>query len=129
MKIIRQPKSVTVKDTRLVFDMLNLKGRGSYSFPCDPHGEVDTLRLPLCARRNLRRCLAGTLPVGPGHVENYTYQYRLPRLGRCDCGERLELVNFTNTCDCGRDYNSSGQLLAPREQWGAETGEHWSACY
>jgi hypothetical protein len=27
---------------------------------------------------------------------------------------------------CGRDYNSSGQLLAPREQWGWDTGESLS---
>lgn len=27
---------------------------------------------------------------------------------------------------CARDYNSSGQLLAPREQWGWDTGESLS---
>ncbi len=28
------------------------------------------------------------------------------------------------TCDrCGADYNSSGQMLADRSQWGEETGE------
>lgn len=43
---------------------------------------------------------------------------------RCDCGEELPCPDFTNTCDCGREYNSCGQLLAPREQWGWETGEH-----
>jgi len=26
-------------------------------------------------------------------------------------------------CECGRDYNMSGQLLAPRAQWGEDTGE------
>lgn len=44
---------------------------------------------------------------------------------RCQCGGEvaLEMV-MTNTCDkCHRDYNSSGQLLAPREQWGWDTGE------
>ena len=40
----------------------------------------------------------------------------------------LECPDFTNTCECGQDYNSGGQLLAPREQWGEETGEHWSEC-
>ena len=47
---------------------------------------------------------------------------------KCDCGRTLELPDFTNTCECGRDYNQGGQLLAPREQWGEETGEHWSEC-
>jgi hypothetical protein len=42
----------------------------------------------------------------------------------CACGHKLQLWAFTNTCEaCGRDYNMSGQLLAPRSQWGEETGE------
>lgn len=47
----------------------------------------------------------------------------IPALWRCDCGAELECPNFTNTCECGADYNSAGQRLAPREQWGEETGE------
>jgi hypothetical protein len=47
---------------------------------------------------------------------------------RCDCRRKVELWGFTNSCDCGRDYNFAGQLVAPREQWGEETGEHWSDC-
>lgn len=40
------------------------------------------------------------------------------------CGEWLLCSGFTNTCsNCGSDYNMSGQQLAPREQWGEETGE------
>ena len=47
-----------------------------------------------------------------------------PALWQCDCGEKLECPDFTNTCDkCGADYNSGGQRLAPRAQWGEETGE------
>lgn len=42
---------------------------------------------------------------------------------RCDCGQELTCDDFTNTCDCGTDYNWSGHRLAPREQWGEETGE------
>ena len=41
----------------------------------------------------------------------------------CDCGETVTCSGFTNTCTCGADYNMSGQLLAPRAQWGEETGE------
>ena len=47
----------------------------------------------------------------------------VPALWRCDCGAELECQNFTNTCECGADYNSAGQRLAPRDQWGEETGE------
>lgn len=39
------------------------------------------------------------------------------------CGAKVYLSGFTNTCDCGADYNGFGELLAPRSQWGAETGE------
>ena len=42
---------------------------------------------------------------------------------RCDCGQRIVCYGFTNPCDCGADYNMSGQRLAPRSQWGEETGE------
>ena len=40
------------------------------------------------------------------------------------CGEELECGGFTNTCpSCGADFNWAGQRLAPRAQWGEETGE------
>ena len=42
---------------------------------------------------------------------------------KCACGRKLWCEAFTNTCDCGRDYNWAGQELAPRECWGEETGE------
>lgn len=49
---------------------------------------------------------------------------RSPAVGECECcGASVELSGFTNTCDCGADYNGSGQRLAGREQWGEETGE------
>ena len=57
-----------------------------------------------------------------------THRKLEPAVGRCSCGRRVSLANFTNTCDCNRDYNMSGQLLAAREQWGEETGEHWTEC-
>ena len=43
----------------------------------------------------------------------------------CDCGSRVECWdNWVNTCDkCGCEYNRSGAKLAPRSQWGEETGE------
>lgn len=48
---------------------------------------------------------------------------RQPKIITCRCGRSLTCPAFTNTCTCGRDYNSAGQLLAPRAQWGEETGE------
>lgn len=49
---------------------------------------------------------------------------RNPKVIRCSCGREVVCQGFTNTCDCGADYNWSGSRLAPREQWGEETGEH-----
>lgn len=43
--------------------------------------------------------------------------------GKCACGHRVYLGGFTNTCECGAEYNSAGQRLAPRSCWGEETGE------
>lgn len=51
---------------------------------------------------------------------------REPKIIQC-CGQSLALPDFTNTCPhCDTDYNSFGQRLAPRSQWGEETGEHWT---
>lgn len=41
----------------------------------------------------------------------------------CACGRKVECAGFTNTCECGADYNWLGHRLAPRSQWGEETGE------
>lgn len=51
------------------------------------------------------------------------WSYRAPALLRCDCGNEVSLDHFVNTCECGADYNSSGDRLAPRSQWGEETRE------
>jgi len=60
---------------------------------------------------------------------DYDYTHRVPAEIEC-CDEWLSLGSFTNTCpNCGADYNGSGQLLASRQFWGEETGEHWSECY
>ncbi len=47
----------------------------------------------------------------------------IPMRIECTCGHKMDTPDFTNTCVCGRDYNSCGQQLAPRSQWGYETGE------
>jgi len=42
---------------------------------------------------------------------------------RCACGRTVACEGFTNTCECGADYNWAGQRLEPRACWGEETGE------
>ena len=61
-----------------------------------------------------------------GYYEN-EFRYRVPAQIKC-CGKWMSLGKFTNTCECGADYNGSGQLLTSRSQWGEETGEHWTEC-
>jgi hypothetical protein len=57
-------------------------------------------------------------------VDAREHSYWEPAIGECACGARVTLDGFTCTCHrCGTDYNSSGQRLAPRAQWGEETGE------
>jgi hypothetical protein len=47
--------------------------------------------------------------------------YRAPKTMECSCGASEQVIldhPLVNTCEvCGRDYNMSGQLLAPRSQW------------
>lgn len=59
----------------------------------------------------------------------YAHHKKVIRIVVCECGEMVHCTKFTNTCVCGKDYNFAGDLLAPREQWGEETGEHWTDCY
>jgi hypothetical protein len=53
----------------------------------------------------------------------FAHRWTEPAVGRCHCGREVVLDGFTNTCRCGSDYNFAGQALAPRSQWGEETGE------
>jgi hypothetical protein len=43
---------------------------------------------------------------------------------RCGCGREVHCPDgWANACDCGTEFNGSGQRLAPRAFWGEETGE------
>ena len=53
------------------------------------------------------------------------YSLLSPKVIECRCGCHIELwSSWANEClNCEAEYNGSGQLLAPRSQWGEETGE------
>lgn len=36
---------------------------------------------------------------------------------KCGCGKEVICDSFTNTCDCGQEYNFAGQALKPRDEW------------
>lgn len=123
IEIIRERDIVIDEKYGLLFSHMN---RGEYLFPCDKDGRVIESGLGDEARKNLQDCLAGqkTGEVQPPEVLDLRTSYVEPAVGRCSCGRKVELSGFTNSCDCGMEYASSGQALAPRCQWGEETGEH-----
>lgn len=95
--------------------------------PCDAAGEIDWDALHEIGRKNIQDAFAGEGDVYYIYQGIKSYQHRqvIPAAIRCVCGAEVELYDpFLSTCDkCGRDYNGGGQLLAPRSQWGEETGE------
>jgi hypothetical protein len=131
MEIIRRRQTITETSFDLVFPVLDksdaawyVSGSG-FSFPCDEKGVVQPL--PEAAQENLEKCYSGEHNVGPSEVRKSEFKYTEPAVGRCvRCKREVILCGFTNTCNCGADYNMSGQLLADRSQWGEETGEHLS---
>jgi len=131
MKILKQSRLVEVQRFHLCFDYLDSPGAG-YGFDCDAEGHPIMDAMSPTAQANYVACLSGRVgdsPVGPGHVDDVSYSYKEPAVGRCTCGVEVELGEFTNACgSCGGDYNWAGQELGPREDWGAETGEHWTEC-
>lgn len=97
----------------------------AYAFACNEAGEVLTAQLQPLAVLNLEK--ARTSPdYYPARVRILRHRYTIPAAGICECGATVELDGWTNTCECGRDYDSGGGLLAPRYCWGEETGEHYA---
>lgn len=98
--------------------------RDGWAFECDELGNL--LAMNEWQRESYRRCYyewqAGRLFRSRDY---YEIARTIPSAGHCDrCGAWLELWDaFLTTCECGADYNGGGQLLAPRSQWGEETGE------
>lgn len=130
MEIIQESDIVEEVIHELSFWYKGHHGQWGFGFECEPSGTVDRTKLRPEAARNLDKCLSGEIPqLEAAEIVSRVSVRRIPRIGQCRCGEKIHLANFTNTCTCGADYNSAGTLLAPREQWGEETGEHPSECY
>jgi hypothetical protein len=62
-----------------------------------------------------------------GHVEEmWSGRMRRFKYLVCHCGHEMALYDsWSNECNCGTEYNGGGQQLAPRSQWGEETGERF----
>jgi len=112
-----------------MFNYADLPGVG-YAFECDKDGNVDVSKLTKCGADNYAQCLTGEKgahKIIDGGAQDYSKTVYEPAVGECNrCGEEVALYGFTNTCECGADYNMSGQELCPRQFWGEETGENLS---
>jgi hypothetical protein len=126
MRIFKPAKRVEITHRTMEFRYLEDSGAG-FGFNCNERGQVDITTMNDAAFANYRGCLAGNVngkAVYCDGIREWKNRYTEPGEGRCSCGEIVLLDGFTNTCDrCGADYNYAGQLLAPRSQWGEETGE------
>jgi hypothetical protein len=122
MRIVKEAKRVEMTRYYLSFRCVKYPGCG-YAFDCDKDGNV--ILKNEASRQNYAMCVAGggIDPVFPEGMKENHWSYVDPAEGVCDCGRRVMLDGFTNSCECGREYNHAGQVLAPRSQWGEETGE------
>jgi hypothetical protein len=95
-----------------------------FSFACDADGVVDPA-LPSYA--SFERCSTGTMngrAIVDGGIVVRRTAWIEPAAIRCEhCSRTVVLGGYTNACDCSADYDMGGHRLAPREQWGEETGE------
>lgn len=95
-----------------------------FRFDCDAQGNVNEAAMAPAGLANLRGIRSGAIPCTPLTVERHAYVEHVPAVCLCDCGRKVTLSSgWANECDCGAEFNGSGQLLAPRSQWGEETGE------
>lgn len=120
MRIVSRREHKTHVSYRHQFSRTDCPGAG-FSFDCTADGTL--LNMNPDANRNYQDCLTRSDLIDDGIIKSER-DYWEPAVGLCDeCGNQVRLSRFTNTCSCGADYNMSGSRLAPREQWGEETGE------
>lgn len=123
MRIIQQRERKESTSYFLAYAWNKDDPHSGFAFDCDKEGK------PLREYSNLEKCKANGFdkPIYFIGIEERTHSWIEPRIGKCECGQEVYLDRFTNTCDgCDRDYNSAGQELTPREQWGEETSEQLS---
>lgn len=120
MKKISESKVEEFTVHRREFQLVGASTGTGFSFPCDASGEVVLLSPE--AKENFELAVSSPEYKDIG-VQSVVMSQKTPALWVC-CETEFALERFTNTCpDCGVDYNGSGSRLAPRSQWGEETGE------
>lgn len=123
-EFIRRSERITRVSYDRYFESTEFPGSG-FSFRCDESGTVDTDALAGPMRDNYWRCIVGIEDVVDRGVRRSENTYTEPAAIRCRCGAEVVLYSsWASECEkCGTEYNGGGQALAPRSQWGEETGE------
>jgi hypothetical protein len=117
---IQRRVTMFIPEHKFHFQRKGYEGFCGQSFECDAQGNVKDPQNSFYLDALTR---VGTEYEKP-YVHTYEVKHTEPGIIRCEgCNHKVALWGFTNTCECGRDYNMSGSLLAPRSQWGEETGE------
>jgi|GEM_PF-1923253 len=123
MKILKRPSISFVETTWLFYRRVDTPTAG-LAF------DLDSTDKPILrteeSERSYARAVAG---VGTEYLppvrRTHTNKVRDYGTGVCACGSHVSFGWGDSTCvSCGAEYNSAGQRLAPRHQWGEETGEH-----
>jgi hypothetical protein len=121
-RILREKQRVTVTHHQIWFPVYS-PGHG-YGFDCTHDYVVDLESLNAAARENYEMCMSKYSDI----MQKKSWDTLEWESGEmlCDCGQKLKMYRPGADIDCDRchrSYNSFGQLLAPRSQWGEETGE------
>lgn len=121
MKIIKHREMETVVEYERLYGVK--PSQVYFAFKCSEQGVVDSTINPV-AYDNYKQCEAGTKVVNGNtmeflEVKKFEQDVWHNAVGICDkCESKLELVDaMTNTCDCGAEYNGSGQRLEDRRLW------------
>jgi len=127
---IRRAQTKTVVSYARSFVYADDRGAG-FSFPCTAAGKlINNKENPLSdgAKANYAACLTGKIngkAVLDRGIVKREHSYKEPAILHCLCGRNVTLFHDDVQCKCGRHFNIFGQELAPRSQWGEETGEHF----
>jgi len=122
-RIIQQREYVEETYYQHIFSYPDRSGAGYYVDAIDANGNVRQADADALGKFLLQAANGELIYNGVRELHRSWWE---DAVLRCDCGRDVVLSGFTNTCACHADYNSAGQRLAPRSQWGEETGEHLS---
>lgn len=119
MKIIRKAHVEVEEEIRLEFDLIEDRS-ACLSFDYDETAKQVILHND-AQRENYEYAISHPDKYHQGEVRTYTHKYKVPSVGKCDCGEEVQLVNeYMGACQCPsceRWYNLFGQPLNPPEMW------------